>query len=109
MNFEFDAITQIKNLAKRLGKQLVFYEGGNHITAHPFGVEPSYGQAIIDLHRDTAIYNLYNEWFSRIKHCKKEMNLCCVKISLLSQIGVRAMGAGACLSPLSRYSCYKTI
>jgi hypothetical protein len=45
----------------------VFYEGGNHITAHPFGVEPSYGQAIIDLHRDTAIYNLYNEWFSRIK------------------------------------------
>ncbi|MBX7163061.1 MAG: hypothetical protein K1X49_05165 [Saprospiraceae bacterium] len=67
MNFEFDAISQIKSLTKRLGKQLVFYEGGNHITAHPFGVEPSYSQAIIDLHRDTAIYNLYNEWFSRIK------------------------------------------
>ena len=64
---EFNAIVQIKNLAKRLNKKLVFYEGGNHITAHPFGVEPSYGQALIDLHRDTAIYNLYNEWLSLIK------------------------------------------
>ena len=60
-------IQGIKDIADNLNKKLVFYEGGQHITAHPFGEEPSYANALLDIQRDTAMYNLYNEWFDALR------------------------------------------
>lgn len=63
-------INYIKNqhqLAQELNMPIVFYEAGQHITPHPFGEEPTYAQALLDLHRDTAMYNLYNEWFNLVE------------------------------------------
>ena len=61
-------IEGIKGIADELDKQLLFYEGGQHITPHPFGEEPTYAQALLDIQRDTAMYNLYNEWFDGIRN-----------------------------------------
>ncbi len=58
-----DLITQKDELADPLGVPLVFYEGGQHLTGHPFGELPTYSEALLAIHRDTAMYNLYNEWF----------------------------------------------
>lgn len=58
---------QKTELADPLGVPLVFYEGGQHLTGHPFGVEPSYANALLEIQRDTAMYNMYNEWFTFIK------------------------------------------
>lgn len=66
-----EAITYIQNqyqLAQKLNLPIVFYEAGQHITPHPFGEEPTYAQALLDLQRDTAMYNLYNEWFNLIEN-----------------------------------------
>lgn len=46
---------------------MIFYEGGHHLTAHPFGELPSYENALNAIHRDSAIYNLYNEWFQKLR------------------------------------------
>jgi hypothetical protein len=59
--------TQKSELADPLGLDMVFYEGGQHITPHPFGEEPTYTQALLDVQRDTAMYNMYNEWFEYLK------------------------------------------
>jgi len=57
-------MSAIKNqLADPLNLPIAFYEGGQHITPNPFGAEPSYAQALLDIQRDTAMYNLYREWF----------------------------------------------
>ncbi|MBN1925247.1 MAG: T9SS type A sorting domain-containing protein [Prolixibacteraceae bacterium] len=63
-------ITYIENqyeLAKQLNIPVVFYEAGQHITPHPFGEEPAYSQAILNVQRDTSMYNLYMEWFRLIE------------------------------------------
>jgi hypothetical protein len=70
-NMRENEITYIQNqhaLAKQLNVPLVFYEAGQHITPHPFGEEPTYAQALLDLQRDTALYNLYNEWFGLLEN-----------------------------------------
>ena len=54
---------QKNELADPMSVPMVFYEGGQHITGHPFGEEPTYGQALLDIQRDTAMYNMYMEWF----------------------------------------------
>ncbi|MCU0434279.1 MAG: T9SS type A sorting domain-containing protein [Bacteroidia bacterium] len=54
-------------IADSLGVQLYYYEGGQHITPHPFGVPPTYAQALLDIQRDTAMYNLYTEWFDSLR------------------------------------------
>ncbi len=46
-------------------------EGGQHFTPHPFGEEPSYAQALLDIQRDTTIYHLYQEWFSALRSIHK--------------------------------------
>ena len=56
--------SQKTELADPLGVPMVFYEGGQHITGHPFGEEPSYGQALLDIQRDSSMYNMYLEWFA---------------------------------------------
>lgn len=60
----FHHIQLVKNtIADVLQKKMVFYEGGQHLTAHPFGEEPSYAQALIDIQRHPLMYELYNEWY----------------------------------------------
>lgn len=68
-NFEQGAqwISNIKGIADSLDKKMAFYEGGQHITPHPFGAEPTYKQALLDIQRDTSMYNMYNEWFDLIR------------------------------------------
>ncbi len=50
-----------------IGKKVIFYEGGQHITPHPFGEEPTYFQALLNIQRDSSMYNLYVEWFDFLK------------------------------------------
>ncbi|GLR19097.1 T9SS type A sorting domain-containing protein [Portibacter lacus] len=57
----------IKSIADSIGVPLAFYEGGQHLTPNPFGVEPSYSQALLAIQRDTSMYNLYNEWFNQVR------------------------------------------
>ncbi|MFZ4564543.1 MAG: T9SS type A sorting domain-containing protein [Bacteroidales bacterium] len=54
-------------VAEPLNLPMAFYEGGQHLTPNPFGEEPTYAQALLDIQRDTAMYHLYNEWFSFIR------------------------------------------
>ncbi len=56
--------TQIGNA---LGLPMIYYEGGQHITPHPFGVEPTYAQALLDVQRDPAMYDLYDSWFDTLR------------------------------------------
>lgn len=68
MDEGFQHIASIKTeLADQVEKPLAFYEGGQHLTPNPFGVIPTYERALLDVQRDTAMYNLYNEWFDRIR------------------------------------------
>ncbi|MFT4758310.1 MAG: hypothetical protein ACI9LN_000269 [Saprospiraceae bacterium] len=59
--------SQKNELADPLGVPMIFYEGGQHITPSPFGVEPTYAQALLDIQRDTSMYNMYNEWFDFLR------------------------------------------
>ena len=54
---------QKSELADPLGVPMVFYEGGQHLTPHPFGEEPTYAQALLDIQRDSSMFNMYGEWF----------------------------------------------
>ncbi|MFM9986208.1 MAG: T9SS type A sorting domain-containing protein [Flavobacteriales bacterium] len=58
---------QKETIADSLNIPMVFYEGGQHLTPNPFGEEPLYAQALLDVQRDTAIYYLYSEWFNLIR------------------------------------------
>jgi len=58
---------QKNELADPLGVNLVFYEGGQHLTGEPFGAEPSYAQALLDIQRDSSMYNMYVEWFDFLR------------------------------------------
>jgi len=57
-------ISDIKTkIADPIGLPVIFYEGGQHITPNPFGQDASYEKCLLDIQRDTKMYNLYNEWF----------------------------------------------
>jgi hypothetical protein len=56
-----------EQLSSKLNVPIIYYEAGQHITPTPFGEEPTYAQALLDIQRDTAIYNLYKEWFGMIE------------------------------------------
>lgn len=58
---------QQEQISIPLGLPMVFYEGGQHLTPQPFGTEPTYAQALLDIQRDTAIYNLYNEMYDFLR------------------------------------------
>ena len=62
---------QKKQIADSLNIPMVFYEGGQHLTPTPFGEEPTYAQALLDIQRDTALFNLYNEWFDFVRTLQK--------------------------------------
>jgi len=61
-----------EEMADPRGLPLVFYEGGQHLTGHPFGVEPTYAQALLDVQRDTSMFKMYNEWFDSLRMLQSE-------------------------------------
>lgn len=67
MNQNMELIRGIQNIAESLEVPVAFYEGGQHLTPHPFGQTPTYANALVGIHRDTAMYNLYNEWTDSIR------------------------------------------
>jgi len=91
MPASFDYIRMIKDsLADYLGKPIVFYEGGQHITPIPFGEEPAYAGALIDIQRDTIMYNLYNEWFGLLKTLENgKQPLECMNFALIAERSAR--------------------
>ena len=54
-------------ISDSLHKPMYFYEGGQHLTPTPFGTMPTYENALLDIQRDTAMYNLYNEWYDFVR------------------------------------------
>ncbi|MEM9837074.1 MAG: T9SS type A sorting domain-containing protein [Bacteroidota bacterium] len=58
---------QKEHIADPLGIPIVFYEGGQHLTPHPFGVMPSYEQALLAIQRDEVMYQLYQSWFDSLR------------------------------------------
>lgn len=79
-------ISDIKTkIADPLGLPVIFYEGGQHITPNPFGQDPSYEKCLLDIQRDTAIYNLYNEWFEFMESLNTgDEPLTCMNFSFVS-------------------------
>lgn len=64
----FSHIQMVKqNIADILNKKMVFYEGGQHLTPSPFGEEPTYAQALVDIQRHPLMYDLYNEWYDLMR------------------------------------------
>lgn len=84
-------IREIKTtIADVLKLPMLFYEGGQHLTPTPFGEEPAYKQALIDIQRDTAMYNLYNEWFRFLRTLQSgDKPLLLMNFSLISQRSAR--------------------
>lgn len=77
-------------LADPLGLPMAFYEGGQHITPNPFGEEPTYAQALLDIQRDTTMYNLYNEWFNFLRMLQDgDDPLLCMNFSFIGQRSAR--------------------
>lgn len=61
-------LNEIKTtISDSLNKPMYFYEGGQHLTPTPFGEEPTYAQALLDIQRSPELYNLYNDWFDYIR------------------------------------------
>ena len=51
-----------ETIARPLKIPMIFYEGGQHVTAHPFGEEPSYADALLKIQRSQLMFDLYREW-----------------------------------------------
>lgn len=65
---EMTGLRMIKELiADSLGIKMLYYEGGQHITPHPFGEEPTYAQALLDIQRSPLMYDLYTSWFDSLE------------------------------------------
>jgi hypothetical protein len=78
------------DLADELNLPMAFYEGGQHITPNPFGDEPTYAQALLDIQRDTAMYNLYTEWFDFLRTLQSgNKPLECMNYSFIGGLSAR--------------------
>lgn len=64
---DLELIKGMKTISDSLNVPLAFYEGGQHMTPQPFGEEPSYAEALVGIHRDSSMYNLYTEWFELLR------------------------------------------
>jgi hypothetical protein len=56
-----------KTICDSLHVQLLYYEGGQHLTPDPFGSDQPYNQALEDAQNLEGIYTLYNDWFTRLR------------------------------------------
>ncbi len=58
---------QKRSIGDKLHIPMLFYEGGQHITPTPFGEEPTYSQALLDIQRHPVMYDLYASWFDSLE------------------------------------------
>ncbi|MBN1799998.1 MAG: hypothetical protein JW891_00735 [Candidatus Lokiarchaeota archaeon] len=65
-------ISMYLNRTIELGKQMAFYEAGQHLTPYPFGSEQPYGQALVDIQSHDCMYYLYNYLFNQIRRLRNE-------------------------------------
>lgn len=85
-------IMNIRNdIAIPLNLPLVFYEGGQHITPQPFGEEPSYAKALLDIQRAPEMQILYADWLAWIAGLKRPEDppLELMHFSLVSSLSAR--------------------
>ena len=67
MTPNFTYIQNIKTISDSLDLPMAFYEGGQHLTPNPFGVEPTYSQALLDVQTDPEMYDMYTEWINSVR------------------------------------------
>jgi len=67
MSDNFSAMQDMQTIANTLNLPMAFYEGGQHLTPTPFGVMPSYAQALLDVQTDPDMYNMYTEWIDSVR------------------------------------------
>jgi hypothetical protein len=76
------------NLARQEGKQLLFYEGGQHFTPNPFGSEQPYCPALLECQTLPAMYDLYQQLFDTLRTLSSEEMLL-MNFSFVSPLGCR--------------------
>ena len=59
--------SQKKNIADSLHIPMILYEGGQSLVPTPFGVAPTYFNALLDIQRDTSMYNIYQQWMDSLR------------------------------------------
>lgn len=67
-------IQLVADLCNRLGVKMAYYEGGQHLTPDPFGSEQPYGQALVDIQHDPAMYDIYTKWLEELGKIKVDAN-----------------------------------
>ncbi len=91
-NHEKKWIVAIRDqLVRPLGLSWVFYEGGQHLTAHPFGEEPAYAQALLDIQRSPLLTRLYQDWMAWLATLKSpgEPPVVLMHFSLVAPLSAR--------------------
>ncbi|HDQ45425.1 MAG TPA: T9SS type A sorting domain-containing protein [bacterium] len=58
---------QDREISRRLGLPMIYYEGGQHLTPDPFGSDQPYGRALMDAQTHPGMYDLYTEWFDSLR------------------------------------------
>lgn len=78
-------------LVRPMGLRWVFYEGGQHLTSHPFGEEPTYAQALLDIQRSEALIQLYRDWMAWLATLRSptEPPLMLMHFSLVAPLSAR--------------------
>ena len=76
-------------IGKVLNIPMIYYEGGQHLTPHPFGEEPTYSKVLIDIQRDTSMYNLYTEWFNLLEELADDGNSLFMNFSFVAPLSAR--------------------
>ncbi len=106
----------IDTISTPLNKDMVYYEGSNHMTSTPFRETPTYAKALEDIHRTSLMKDLYLEWFAFMKTMKtsdkpiKLMNFSYIA-ALSAQYGswgmFETLGQDASQVPAPKYEAIK--
>lgn len=75
------------DVADELALPIAFYEGGQHLTGIPFGEEPTYAQALLDVQRHEGMYDLYTEWYDFLRTLQEgDVPIQCMNFSLIAEL-----------------------
>jgi hypothetical protein len=58
---------QHEEIAMELDIPMIYYEGGQHLTPHPFGSDQPYNDALVAAQFHPGMYDLYNEWYDSLR------------------------------------------
>ena len=58
---------QYESIVTELNIPMLYYEGGQHLTPHPFGSVQDYNHALVEAQTHPAMYDLYNEWYDSLR------------------------------------------